>query len=220
MRSFSPNSLREVLLKVNLVFENLNNDELINYIVEEFSYRIYLFIGEHSEYLDDCIHVSLFSQEVHNLELKNLNLKDNFFYMGVDKWLSLTDFEKLYFEVVDTNLRSITLKLIKMQDINNKNLSEKAVKIIQEAIRIDLLKLAYSKIKYELAAANLEIIRKKKLGLVMSNLQPDDRGEFLLITNDLSNFNLSCRSFEIDKHMNISNISHLKPFNLKFYDFQ
>jgi len=49
----------------------------------------------------------------------------------------------------------------------------------------------------------------------MANLQPDDRGEYMLLPNHVSQAKYVCKSFTLNTVMNVDQVSREKPLCLK-----
>lgn len=215
MRSFSPSGVRELLLKLQIIIPNFAEEDFIEYIVDEFSYRIYLFIGENKEFLKDCISVSLFAYKVHLLEIEKIdfNLSVNL----VDKSLFFDSKAEFFTDWEESLPNQINLKNISLDKFEEwlKNISEYNKTIWLTILEQIFIKKLYNSVKEKIANNTINIINSKKLGRVISNFQPDNRGEFLLLANKDVQEKYLAKCFLLDKDMKIYNISKTKILYLE-----
>jgi len=135
MRSFTISSFREMLLKLSAVFPEFNDNEFIDYVAEEFSYRIYLFVGAKEEFLEDCIAVSLFSKKVHAIELSEVDVDEsrNIVSSKILERLNLNPKTQIFLEKTDGgfNIKNPSIgipKLIEISDRSTKSILERVYK--------------------------------------------------------------------------------------------
>jgi len=215
MRSFTISSFREMLLKLSAVIPDFNDEEFIDFVAGEFSYRIYSFVGPNEEFLEDCVVVSMFSEKVHAIELSEVDLDESKNYISDEVFEKLKDsneseglFDKdNYGYNIKNPLHNIP-KLIEISDAQTKL-------ILQNAYKNYLIKACYGEIRKEMKVDIVEYVYKNDIGSVMANLQPDDRGEYMLLPNYISGVKYICKSFTLDKAMNIENLSENKALHLK-----
>lgn len=215
MRSFTISSLKEMLLKLSTVILYFNSEEFINFVADEFAYRIYLFVGRNEEFLEECIAVSLFSAKIHAIELSEVDLDESKNFINSESYEKLKHINGVdaIFEAADNGsykIKDPSVNITKLIEISDEFLRP----ALQHVYKNYLIKVCYSEIRQKMKEDIVDYIHKNNIGSVMANLQPDDRGEYMLLPNYLSGVKYMCKSFTLDAAMNMNNISKEKPLYL------
>lgn len=219
MRSFAVSNLRELILKMKVVVPGFNEEEFICFVVSEFTYRIFLIIGDNFENLEDAVYVSMFSKKVHHIENSDINLKTNNNFVSKEFFEGIRDVSVLTDEIEDINPYQVQIKSLKIhmaEVVDFLAKQEENIKFRLKDLIFDyFVKLAYQKIKDDMKKAMNEIFSKNQIGVVMANLQPDDRGEFLLVSCNPNQNKFVVKSFLLNEDLEISNLSEVKNLSLK-----
>lgn len=183
MRSFKLNTYRQLVLKCSVLLEDFDETSFCEYILEQFKYRIYLFIWWDFESLEDSIYVSLFCQRIHHIEVnwwsvtleKNLIRKKEF-----DKYCS---WFSVPYQIHDDDYINVSTLPLELQKKVLTQLDWLEREYFQSIFDDYNCKYIYTKVRHSITKKTLSMINKLELWCVVSNLQPDDRWEYLLIPN-------------------------------------
>lgn len=188
-------SMRAFKLKkysdISKVLESLNNNKILpqdleSWIVEELFDRMPLFIGDNHENLEECSFNSLFSKQLYELEKfeKRIDLYTAKLEEAVE--INIPDDLKVILTLAqshNTSYLRFNKKLNRNEEdrLVNAQTNENARRTIQEILKTQYLKLCYFHVKESFGAANMRFLANQKGGFIAAPLQPDTRGEFLLI---------------------------------------
>lgn len=206
MRKFSISNYRELRLKMFGVLKDFDEDDFARYVVNEFSYRLPLFTGDRFEHLHACLYVSMYSEAIHCIEIsaRDLSVSANYVPQSLHEYVR--DCVHVEFQMLGSDMvldeENLNLFLELMSKIPHDQVFDATVR---EMMREHELKKSYQEIRDLLKRLMLEFRDQEHLGTIFANLQPDDRGEYMLMPGSYD-----VKSFLLDRNMHVSSQSDRK----------
>lgn len=205
MRGFTVTSLAKIRELFYSQAERLEKDsfkDFCNYFDREFRYKLFAFIGDKGEHLQECAYNNIFHAAIHDLELVRggLDLWREPYPPDVKLDLNTTTDDVL----IDETKHELVFKCFDCTTDIKQRLAALSTDrrwpgFVDTMMRNQRLKVAYYRAKESLGAHTLKLMLSRGIGCLGIPFQPDSRGE-LLLTPLAVTANLKIFRVRLEKH--------------------